>query len=146
MLSKRSAPHLSLELPDTDCLLNIQLFLYLFVLEVLVMVDWSLPGFEYLLIAFVIVHFLEYIRLRESSFQALSYRDDVWVLTDHKGVDSVVSLNSMYWNAFRWIMLNFENPGDHKSHVTIVFCPGNLSAENYRQIKKVYLLSRNHST
>ena len=147
MLSKRSALHLSLELPDRDCLLLIQLFLHLFVLEMLIMVDWDLPGFEYLLITLVIVHFLEYMKLREQPFQTLIYRDaDGWVLTDHKGVDSVFALNSMHWNAFRWIMLNFRNQVDQKSQATIVFCPGNLSAKNYRQIKKVYLLSRNHST
>ncbi len=147
MLSKRSALHLSLELPDRDCLLHIQLFLHLFVLEMLIMVDWDLPGFEYLLITLVIVHFLEYMKLREQPFQTLIYRDaDGWVLIDHKGVDSVFTLNSMHWNAFRWIMLNFRHQVDHKSQVTLVFCPGNLSAKNYRQIKKVYLLSRNHST
>lgn len=147
MLSKRSAPHLSLELPDRDCLLYIQLFLHLFVLEMLIMVDWTLPGFEYLLIACVIVHFLEYMKLREHPFQLLSYRDEnKWVLTDHEGVDSVFTLNSMHWNAFRWIMLNFEQQDDQKSRRTIVFCPGNLSVQNYRQIKKVYLLSRSNST
>ncbi|MDX1335322.1 MAG: hypothetical protein R3312_06020 [Gammaproteobacteria bacterium] len=146
MLSKRSALHLSLELPDRDCLLHIQLLLHLFVLEMLIMVDWELPGFEYLLITLLIVHFLEYLKLRGQRFQSLSYRDaDGWVLTDHNGVDSALVLNSMHWNAFRWIMLNFKNQVDQKSLVTIVFCPGNLSVENYRQIKKVYLLSRNNS-
>ena len=112
MLSKRSALHLSLELPDRDCLFHIQLFLHLLVLEMLIMVDWDLPGFEYLLISLVIVHYLEYVKLREQRFQTLSYSDaEGWVLTDHEGVDSELTQNSMNWNTFRWIMLSFEKQG-----------------------------------
>jgi hypothetical protein len=92
---------------------------------------------------YVILHFYEYQSCWLQPDRALIHRpSEGWVLIQYDGAECPVEIESMHWNQFRWIILNLKGTKDKTSSFRMVFCPGSLSAMDFRSLKRIYLSNK----